>query len=334
VRDEFGEGQWSLEAGALVLADKGMAMIDEMDKMEETDQSAMHQAMEQQEISISKAGISATLKSRCAVIGAANPKTGRFDDFTPIVQQINMPPPLLSRFDLIFGIRDKPNKDTDERIARHIVGTHRAGEMHMVRRQNPHSQFTEDQERILMARVQPVIPERILRKYVAYAKRNYFPVLTEEAADKLRLFYQELRNQQGAIAITPRQIEALIRLAEASARLHLSTEAGVQDAERAINIFKRYLHTVGWNEEAGTFDIDIIAAGASSSQQDRMRRILEIIRRLNAESGGEGAKRGDIEKEAIGSMPSIPGPKVEEALKILLERGSIYQPRSDRFEPV
>jgi replicative DNA helicase Mcm len=241
---------------------------------------------------------------------------------------------LLSRFDLIFGIRDKPNKETDERIARHIVGTHRAGEMHMVRRQNANSQFTEAQERVLMARVQPVIPERILRKYVAYAKRNYFPVLTEEAADKLRLFYQELRGQQGAIAITPRQIEALIRLTEASARLHLSTEAGVDDAERAINIFKRYLHTVGWNDEAGTFDIDIIAAGASSSQQDRMRRILEIVRRLNAESGGEGAKRGDIEKEAAGSMPTIPGPKVEEALKILLERGSIYQPRSDRFEPV
>jgi replicative DNA helicase Mcm len=334
VRDEFGEGQWSLEAGALVLADKGLVAIDEMDKMEETDQSAMHQAMEQQEISISKAGISATLKSRCAVIGAANPKTGRFDDFTPIVQQINMPPPLLSRFDLIFSLRDKPNKELDEKIARHILSTHRAGEVHMVRLQKPQGKYTEEDERSLMRHIQPVIEERLLRKYVAYAKRNFYPVLTDEASERIRGFYQDLRTQQDAIAITPRQIEALIRLTEASARIRLSTEATNDDAVRAISIFRTYLRTVGWNEEAGAFDIDIIAAGASSSQQDRMRRILEIIRRLHAESGGEGAKRQDIEKEAGSSLPTIPAGKVEEALKILLERGSVYQPRADRYQPV
>ena len=118
VRDEFGEGQWTLEAGALVLADMGVACIDEIDKMEETDRSSMHQAMEQQEISVAKAGINATLKSRCAILAAANPKLGRFDEFLPIHEQINMPPALLSRFDLIFSILDKPNRTTD--MERHI----------------------------------------------------------------------------------------------------------------------------------------------------------------------------------------------------------------------
>ncbi|HLE47152.1 MAG TPA: LAGLIDADG family homing endonuclease [Candidatus Thermoplasmatota archaeon] len=309
--------------------------IDEMDKMEETDQSAMHQAMEQQEISISKAGISATLKSRCAVIGAANPKTGRFDDYTPIVQQINMPPPLLSRFDLIFSMRDKPNKEQDELIARHILGTHRAGEVHEQRLKFPEGNFSEAQEKLLMARIQPAIDEKMFRKYVAYAKRNYFPVMTDEAAEKINTFYQTLRNQAtGVIGITPRQIEALIRLTEASARIRLSNVATGTDAERAVRIFTTYLKTVGWDAEAGAISIDIIAAGASSSQQDRMRRVLEIIRRLHGESGGEGAKLADIEKEAQSTVPPISADKIGEAIKILKERGSIFQPRSDRFAPL
>ncbi|MBI2076955.1 MAG: hypothetical protein HYT80_01095 [Euryarchaeota archaeon] len=309
--------------------------IDEMDKMEETDQSAMHQAMEQQEISISKAGISATLKSRCAVIGAANPKTGRFDDFTPIVQQINMPPPLLSRFDLIFSMRDKPNKEQDQLIAKHILGTHRAGEVHEQRNRFPEGSFTEDQERLLMARIQPAVEEKLLRKYVAYAKRNVMPVMTDDAAEKINTFYQTLRNQAtGVIGITPRQIEALIRLTEASARIRLSNTADATDAERAIRIFTTYLKTVGWDAEAGAISIDIIAAGASSSQQDRMRRVLEIIRRLHGESGGEGAKLGDIVHEGQSTVPPITAEKIEEAIKILKERGSVFQPRADRFAPL
>ena len=130
VRDEFGEGQWTLEAGALVLADMGVACIDEIDKMDDSDRSALHQAMEQQEISVAKAGINATLKSRCALLAAANPKLGRFDEFIPIHEQINMPPALLSRFDLIFSILDKPNKTTDTNLATHILLSHKAGEVH------------------------------------------------------------------------------------------------------------------------------------------------------------------------------------------------------------
>ena len=128
VKDEF-DGQWTLEAGALVLADKGIAAIDEMDKMKNEDRSSLHEGMEQQCISIAKAGILATLKCRCAILGAANPKLGRFDPYESIPEQINMPPSLMSRFDLIFILQDKPEEKRDTNIAGHILKSHYAGEL-------------------------------------------------------------------------------------------------------------------------------------------------------------------------------------------------------------
>ena len=129
VKDEFGDGRWTLEAGALVLADMGVAAVDEMDKMEKGDRSALHEAMEQQSISVAKAGITATLKSRCALLGAANPKYGRFDMYGDISDQINMPPSLLSRFDLIFIMTDQPEQKRDLAIAEHILKAHSTGEL-------------------------------------------------------------------------------------------------------------------------------------------------------------------------------------------------------------
>ena len=137
VKDEFGEGRWTLEAGALVLADMGVAAVDEMDKMEKGDRSALHEAMEQQSISVAKAGITATLKSRCALLGAANPKYGRFDMFGDISDQINMPPSLLSRFDLIFIMTDQPEQKRDLAIAEHILKAHSTGELIAQHRKTP-----------------------------------------------------------------------------------------------------------------------------------------------------------------------------------------------------
>ena len=174
VRDEFGEGHWTLEAGALVLADMGIACIDEIDKMAEQDRSALHQAMEQQEISVAKAGINATLKSRCAVLAAANPKLGRFDEYMPIHEQINMPPALLSRFDLIFSMIDRPNRERDSNLALHILKTHKAGEIHEQRLRLKDSEYSEEEEEKLMKPVTPFFEPEFLRKYVAYAKRNVF----------------------------------------------------------------------------------------------------------------------------------------------------------------
>jgi len=331
VRDEFGEGQWTLEAGALVLADMGIACIDEIDKMDETDRSALHQAMEQQEISVAKAGINATLKSRCALLAAANPKLGRFDEFLPLHEQINMPPALLSRFDLIFSILDKPNRTNDTDLATHILRTHKAGEVsENIARSKKSKYKTKDKEE-LMKIVQPTFTPEFLRKYVAYAKRNIYPVMTDEALEILKNYYVDFRNSsEETVTFTPRQLEAFVRLSEASARIRLSEEVTAEDAERAIRIVDQYLRRVGLDRETGRVDIDIIATGISHSQHDRMRILMDIIQRLCNESKDGSAARGDIIQEA--EIEGMESGKVEEALDRLKRNGQIYEPVHGKYK--
>jgi replicative DNA helicase Mcm len=330
VRDEFGEGQWTLEAGALVLADMGIACIDEIDKMSDQDRSSLHQAMEQQEISVAKAGINATLKSRCAVLAAANPKLGRFDDFIPISEQINMPPALLSRFDLIFSILDKPKRETDSALATHILRTHKAGEVNENILRSEHSKYSIEERDILLEQVIPTFDPEFLRKYVAYSKRYIFPVMEDDAMKLIQDYYVDLRNQsQDSVPFTARQLEAFVRLAEASARVRLSNVATITDAKRSIHIINEYLRRVGMDKETGKFDIDIIATGSSHSQQQRMRTVMDIIKRICEESEEGNASRNEIitEGEAIG----LSSEKITSALDKMKRNGQIYEPSHGKF---
>ncbi|MBN2065684.1 MAG: minichromosome maintenance protein MCM [Candidatus Thermoplasmatota archaeon] len=330
VRDEFGEGQWTLEAGALVLADMGVACIDEIDKMEETDRSSMHQAMEQQEISVAKAGINATLKSRCAILAAANPKLGRFDEFMPIHEQINMPPALLSRFDLIFSILDKPNKARDTDLATHVLRTHKAGEVSENIAHSKKTKHTKKEQEGLVENIMPVFPPDFLRKYIAYAKRSIFPVLNNDALEVLKNYYVDFRSSsEDSVPFTPRQLEAFVRLSEASARVRLSEEVTVTDAKRAIGIIDQYLRRVGMDRETGKFDIDIIATGISHSQHERMRSLMDIIQKICNESKDGNAARGDIVQEA--EIEGLESSKVEEALDRLKRNGQIYEPVHGKY---
>ena len=331
VRDEFAEGQWTLEAGALVLADMGVACIDEIDKMEESDRSAIHQAMEQQEISVAKAGINATLKSRCAILAAANPKLGRFDEFLPIHEQINMPPALLSRFDLIFSIIDKPDRTTDTDLATHILLTHKAGEVTEQIARFKKSKHTKKEQESLMKIVMPTFTPEFLRKYVAYAKRNIFPVMTDEALEILKDYYVDFRStSEESVTFTPRQLEAFVRLSEAGARMRLSQDVTIEDAKRAIYIIDQYLRRVGMDRETGKFDIDIIATGISHTQHDRMRTIMDIIQRLSSEAKDGNALRGDIIRES--EIEGLESSKVEEALDRLKRNGQIYEPVHGKYK--
>jgi len=331
VRDEFGEGHWTLEAGALVLADMGIAAIDEIDKMSDSDRSALHQAMEQQEISVAKAGINATLKSRCALLAAANPKLGRFDEYLPIHEQINMPPALLSRFDLIFSIIDKPNVDRDSDLAAHILMAHKAGEVHEHISKSKKSLHKKSEEEKLMEIVKPVFEPEFLRKYIAYAKRNVFPVMTEEAIETIKNYYVSLRaSSEDSIPFTPRQLEAFVRLAEASARVRLSSKVTVEDAQRAISIIDQYLRRVSLDRETGKFDIDIIATGISHTQQERMRTVIDIIKRICEESKDGNAARVDVIREA--EMAGIEASKAEEILERLKRNGQIYEPVIGKYK--
>lgn len=162
VRDEFIKG-WALEAGALVLANKGIACIDELDKMTPEDTSAMHEACEQQTITIAKANIHATLRAETSILAAANPKFGRFDPYDTIAKQIDLPPTLLNRFDLIFPIRDVPNMERDEKIAQHVLDLAAAPE-------TMKKEFSIE----------------LLRKYIAYAKQKCFPKLTMGAVEEIK----------------------------------------------------------------------------------------------------------------------------------------------------
>ncbi|UCE36893.1 MAG: ATP-binding protein [Thermoplasmata archaeon] len=323
VKDEFGEGRWTLEAGALVLADKGVACVDELDKMSPTDRSSMHEAMEQQRISIAKAGITATLQSRCAVLGAANPKYGRFDTTQYLAQQINIPVALLSRFDLIFTITDTPDSEKDLLIAEHILRSHTIGGMQRHRKEM--GEKVDEQEEEIPSYAGPYLDRDFFRKFVAYAKRIY-PVMTKEASTALRDYYTSIRKQGepegSSVPITARQLEAFVRLSEASARVRLSDKVTEDDAQRAIRIVEYYLKKVAGEE--GRFDIDIIESGTSQSQRERIRTIRTIIKNL-AESGSP-VEHEDIIAEA--EAEGIERSKAESIIKRLhFEDGYIYEAR-------
>ena len=304
VRNDF-LGGFSLEAGALVLANKGMCLIDEMDKMSNEDTSAMHEALEQQTISISKANIQATLPSQTTVLAAANPKYGRFDSYQNIYNQIDMPPALISRFDLIFVVRDLADPKGDERMATHILGLHSR---------------PEDLEMPL--------PDQFLRKYFAYARQHMRPRLTEAANEEIKNYYVKMRNQGGnqesvrSIPLTARQLEALVRLAEASAKLRLSEHVTKQDAERAINLLHYCLTQVA-ADESGQIDIDRITSGVPSSQRSRIYTVKKIIEELEGEIGNKIPK-SDIEKRA--AEKGISSTDLDEILTKLLRSGDLFEP--------
>ncbi|MBC7081744.1 MAG: minichromosome maintenance protein MCM [Thermoplasmatales archaeon] len=315
--DEFGEGNWTLEAGALVLADLGIACVDELDKMSPKDREALHQAMEQQEISVAKAGINATLKARCALLGAANPKLGRFEEEIPIAEQINIPPTLLSRFDLIFPLTDKPDKERDEKMATHILEAHRYGER------------LQKEKNLEIDKMKPFFEPEFLRKYVAYAKRNVHPEMTTEAAEKIKKYYVETRGRsKEVIPFTPRQLEAFIRIAEASARMRLSNVVTVEDAERAISIMEYFLTKVGMEKEFDMFDIDKIATGISKTQRDKMVIITDIIRDI-CKGTDSSASVEEIISRAI--EQGMEKETVENLLAKMRREGIIYEPKNGRY---
>jgi replicative DNA helicase Mcm len=327
VKDEFGDGRWTLEAGALVLADMGIAAVDEMDKMRTEDRSALHEAMEQQSISVAKAGITATLRCRCALLGAANPKLGRFDAYTPISEQINMPAALLSRFDLIFVMQDQPDPKLDEAIAEHILKTHRVGELIVQHGKKPIPGVDDEFIKQQLSPVTPDIPPALMRKYVAYAKRTCYPILSDEAKDALEAYYLKLRGLADAnkpVPVTARQIEALVRLGEASARIRLSDSIGASDAERVIHIVDTCLRQVAYDAESGSFDIDKLVTGVPKSQRDIIRAIKEVIRDL----GGESREARMDQLVEIVSGQGFTRDRVEQMIKMLLRDGEALEPRS------
>ncbi|MEA1993553.1 MAG: minichromosome maintenance protein MCM [Euryarchaeota archaeon] len=308
VRDET-TGGWALEAGALVIADGGIACVDEMDKMDKDDRSSIHEAMEQQTVSIAKAGIVATLNARSAILAASNPKYGRFDRYKSFAEQIDLPPTLISRFDLVFVMTDTPNEERDRATAQHILDVHRNAEG---------------------AVVFPVEPD-LLKKYIMYAKTKKFPTLSKGAERKIHKFYVKLRKiaeeKDAPVPITARQLEALIRLSEARARMRLSNEVTAEDSEAIIKLFKNTLFKVGVDPETGELDIDVIMTGNPKSQRDKMMNLLDLITSLDK---GEGVSLAIIIEEA--KKEGIDKNFVRRYIEEFKQKGDLYEPKPDVFK--
>ena len=333
VQDDFGDGQqWTLEAGALVLADKGIAAVDELDKMASDDRSAMHEALEQQKISISKAGINATLKSRCSLLGAANPKYGRFDQYEPIGEQIDLEPALISRFDLIFTVTDQPDPEKDGKLADHILTTNYAGELNTQRDRIATSEFTKQEVEEVTEEVAPEIDAELLRKYIAHAKRSCYPTMTDEAKATIREFYVDLRSkgadEDAPIPVTARKLEALVRLAEASARVRLSDTVEPEDAERSVEIVRSCLQDIGVDPETGQFDADVVETGTSKTQRDRIKNIKNLISEIEAEFE-EGAPIEEVLDRA--DEVGMDATKAEGEIEKLRRKGEVYEPKQDHL---
>ncbi|SEK92747.1 LAGLIDADG family homing endonuclease [Haloferax larsenii] len=297
------------------------------------DRSAMHEGLEQQQISVSKAGINATLKSRCSLLGAANPKYGRFDQYEPIGEQIDLEPALISRFDLIFTVTDDPDPDTDAELAEHIIKTNYAGELNTQRTNVANSEFTEEQVNSVTDEVAPDIDAELLRKYIAYSKRTCYPTLTEEAKNIIRDFYVDFRargaDEDAPVPVTARKLEALVRLSEASARVRLSDKVTAEDAERVTGIVESCLRDIGMDPETGEFDADIVETGRSKTQRDRIKNLLELIRNMQEEYE-EGAPHEEVVERANAEL-NMDEKTVGDQLEKLKMKGDIYEPRGDVY---
>lgn len=231
--------EWTLEAGALVLADKGVCLIDEFDKMNDADRTSIHEAMEQQSISISKAGIVTSLQARCSVIAAANPIGGRYDPSMTFAENVDLSEPILSRFDILCVVRDTVDPIQDERLARFVVGSHIRH--HPGATAADAAAFTMDEPSMGGSNLVGVekIPQDLLKKFVIYGREKVRPKLHQMDQDKVAKMYSELRRESmatGSIPITVRHIESMIRMAESHARMHLREYVHEDDVNMAIRV--------------------------------------------------------------------------------------------------
>ena len=344
VRDEFAGGsRFALEAGVLPLSDKGMAAIDEFDKISDEDRRVMHPAMEQQRLDISKGGVKAALNTRCAILAAANPQKGRFSNRSANASVMNafsetgLEAPLASRFDIIWLLRDEVQVDVDERIAKHIMEVRTQGISESLLEAELDISIKEaEDEKIFDSNVNgdQHLTINFLRKYVAYAKRHIHPKLNNDAKAVIIDFYtqQRVKNQKDetaveyhedseAIPVTPRALEALIRMTEAHARLHLNEIATKEDARIAIALFSL------WREEGNVKDDSELYSGISVSQRQAPPRIRQIIRDLCENKGvaslDEIINRCDELK--------ISEYQVEGVISKMLTSGELYEARTNEY---
>jgi len=312
VKDE-NDGKWWIQPGALTLADGGICCADEIDKMKQGQLGSIHEALEQQIVHINKV-VKADLWTRTAFLGAANPKYGRYDRYSPIAEQITHGDAFISRMDLLFVLLDDPQEETDRQLARHILGTLRGNKK----------------------LIEPEIELELFRKCIAYTRTHISPELTDEAEDMIVSFFVGTRGaakgRTDTIPITARTLEAAFRLSTAHARLRLSNIIEEQDAEAAVNLLYSNLKSVGIDPETGELDASVLACGTSMSQARKMKQIVTIIKSLSEKdtSKNKTARKEDVLEKCLNAGIKNP----EDYLKKMMQRGDVLCPEEGYYKIV
>jgi replicative DNA helicase Mcm len=326
VRDDFGDTQWSLEAGALVKSHNGVCGIDEIDKMDKDGLDRLHRALEKQRLEINKAGIKATLKCETSLLAAGNPQDSRFNAYESDQSQIDIVGSLMDRFDLVYVLKDRPDKDRDREIADSVISERVASGL----------AAREDIEMKRDSGAEPAVGIDTMRAWVALARQEYRPVIqSDEVKDRLKEYYVSIRqenansdgdNDDEPVPATVRTLDGLLRLSEASARLRLSDTVEPIDVEMAITLVKISLQDIGYDPETGKMDVDYAEGRGSWSQKDRRNKIKGMIETLEGETG---AAEEDI--LSMGEDIGMDASDIEHDLEHWKQKGEVYEPSTGEY---
>lgn len=302
------DGRWEVQAGALPMAHNRVIGIDEFEKMNEDDRKAIHSVMEQGLVDIAKAGIVTSLLARCPIFANANPKDGRYSAYKPFNEQIDLPPTIISRFDLIFMVEDKEDEKTDREIMHHMMMTRRDGMDYLNSNQD-------------------LFSEEFLAKYIYYVKKHYHPKIPDDIMKNVEDKYVEMRRRgkNGAVKITHRQGQALDRLLCAHARLRQSDVVTEYDVDKVFKIWENSMES-SRDPETGEIDVDMIMTGRPKSQRDKIQIIRDAINRLDRKNNDEGAKIPEVYEEA--KEDGVPEQFIRKIIDELKQKGDAYEPKT------